>query len=152
MKTLTTLLIAMAYNVMLAAELTPRFLDRLAMVESGMNDAAVNEAEGAHGRYQIRQCYLDDANEKLGTSYTLQDMHDPEKAAKVVIAYLTRYGDSYERRTGHPASDEVLARIHNGGPRGAEKAATIPYWRKFVQVKQEMANWYTTVILMEETK
>jgi hypothetical protein len=24
----------------------------------------------------------------------------------------------------------VLARIHNGGPAGATKAATIPFWRK----------------------
>lgn len=142
----------MAYNTMLAAEITPQFLDRLAMVESGINDAAVNKAENAHGRYQIRQAYLDDANSKLGTSYTLHDMHDHEKAAKVVIAYLTRYGDSYERRTGHLATDEVLARIHNGGPRGAEKASTIAYWGKFLRVKQEMANWYTTVIQMEETK
>jgi hypothetical protein len=33
------------------------------------------------------------------------------------------------------ASDEVLARIHNGGPKGYKKTATVKYWNK---VKKEL--------------
>ena len=107
------------------------FLWALAGVESGHNDAAYNEAEGAVGRFQIRQCYLTDANEAAGTNYTLSQMRDPRLAMAVVRAYLTRWGEAYERRTGNPATAEVLARIHNGGPRGAEKDCTLAYARRF---------------------
>lgn len=138
MKTITTILLLAMSIYTCAANIDTAFLEALAEVESNGNDAAVNEREDAHGRYQIRAGYLADANEALGTSYTLEDMHDPAKAEEVVRAYLLRYGQAYERRTGHLATDGVLARIHNGGPRGAEKAATVPYLAKFVGVAEEL--------------
>lgn len=107
------------------------FLRALSEVESGTNDAAFNPGEDAHGRYQIRAQYLKDANEFLGTSYSLQDMHDPEKANTVVWAYLARWGTIYEQRTGREATATDLARIHNGGPRGAERSCTLDYARRF---------------------
>jgi hypothetical protein len=106
------------------------FLDALAAVETNGNDAAINFAEDAHGRYQIRAGYLADGNAALGTRYTLAEMHDPDKAARIVTAYLTRYGSAWERRTGLTATDEVLARLHNGGPSGPDKAATRGYAAK----------------------
>ena len=118
------------------------FLTALARVESGMNDAAVNEAEGAVGRFQIRQCYLDDANEAAGTRYALAEMADPRKAMQVVCAYLGRYAPAFEARAGRPATAEDLARIHNGGPRGAEKDATLDYARRFRKAYSGVA-WYT---------
>lgn len=117
------------------------FLTALARVESGMNDAAVNEAEGAVGRFQIRQCYLDDANEAAGTRYALAEMADPRKAMQVVCAYLGRYAPAFEARAGRPATAEDLARIHNGGPRGAEKDATLDYARRFRKAYAGLA-WY----------
>lgn len=115
----------------IAATVSEDFLARLAAVESGANDAAINFAEGAYGRYQVREPYLADANAALGTSYTLAEMHDPRKAAAVVRAYLLRYGAAFERRVGREATDEDLARIHNGGPRGAERDATLGYAERF---------------------
>lgn len=107
------------------------FLDRLAMVESGGDDAATNAAEGAVGRYQIRQGYLDDANAAAGTSYTLAEMREPGKAETIVRAYLGRYGRAFAERAGRAPTAEELARIHNGGPRGAEREATLAYARAF---------------------
>jgi hypothetical protein len=111
-------------------EIDQTLLDALAAVETNGNDAAINFAEDAHGRYQIRAGYLADGNAALGTRYTLAEMHDPDKAARIVCAYLTRYGSAWERRTGLTATDEVLARLHNGGPRGPDKAATRGYAAK----------------------
>jgi len=111
-------------------EIDQTFLDAIAAVETNGNDAAVNHREDAHGRYQIRAGYLADGNAALGTRYTLAEMHDPDKAARIVCAYLTRYGSAWERRTGLTATDEVLARLHNGGPRGPDKAATRGYAAK----------------------
>ena len=107
------------------------FLRRLSEVESGTNDLAVNKREDAHGRYQIRAQYLADANEFMGTNYSLQDMHDPVKANTVVWAYLARWGTCFENRTGREATATDLARIHNGGPRGAERSCTLDYARRF---------------------
>ena len=108
-------------------EIDQTLLDAIAAVETNGNDAAINFAEDAHGRYQIRAGYLADGNAALGTRYTLAEMHDPDKAARIVTAYLTRYGSAWERRTGLTATDEVLARLHNGGPRGPDKSATRDY-------------------------
>lgn len=107
------------------------FLARLAELESGGDDSATNAAEGAVGRYQIRAVYLADGNAAAGTSYTLEDMRDPDKAARIVGAYLERYGAAFARRTGRPATAVELARIHNGGPRGAERSATAAYGAAF---------------------
>jgi len=137
MKTILATILAIAMsNCTIAATVSEEFLARIAAVESGGNDAAVNAREDAHGRYQIRAPYLADANEALGTAYTLADCHDPAIAAAVVRAYLMRYGTAFERRTGRAATPVDLARIHNGGPRGAEKAATAEYGNAFLDLME----------------
>lgn len=47
-------------------EIDQTFLDAIAAVETNGNDAAINFAEDAHGRYQIRAAYLADGNAALG--------------------------------------------------------------------------------------
>lgn len=105
------------------------FLDVIAKVESNGNETvAITDVNGRKsvGCLQIQQAYLTDSR----LNYTLEDMKDKTKAYAVAKAYLQRYGASYTRRTGKPATFEVLARIHNGGPKGAERAATLPYIEK----------------------
>lgn len=103
-----------------------RFLAALAAVESGGDDAAVNEREDAHGRYQIRAAALADANRILCTSYTLADCHDPAVAARIVRAYLGHYGAALSAPT-----PTALARIWNGGPNGYKRDATRGYAERF---------------------
>ena len=114
-----------------ADELPAGLLDRLAALESGGDDAAVNAAEDAHGRWQVRAGYLADGNAEAGTSYALDEMHDPAKAETIVRAYLGRYGRAFAARAGRAPTAEELARIHNGGPRGAESPRTLAYARAF---------------------
>ena len=106
------------------------FLSALSDIESGGDYTAWNRREDAHGLYQIRPSYLADANALLGRKMTIWQMHDPCDAAAAVRAYLAHYGDAYAKRTGKPVTREVLARIHNGGPRGADKSATRGYAAK----------------------
>ena len=108
------------------------FLSALSDIESGGDYTAWNRREDAHGLYQIRPSYLADANALLGRKMTIWQMHDPCDAAAAVRAYLAHYGDAYAKRTGKPVTREVLARIHNGGPRGAEREATADYGARFV--------------------
>jgi len=113
-----------------------RFLSALAQVESnGRTDLKVLDTNGrySYGCLQIQNPYLMDS----GTDYTVENLYDKDVSFEVAKRYLTRYGRSYEKRTGKPATYEVLARIHNGGPRGAERKATEGYWAK---VKAKLGN------------
>ena len=126
-------------HAMNATRIPADLLDAIAAVETNSNDAAVNEREDAHGRYQIRAAYLADANRILGSSYTLADMHDQAKAERVVMAYLRHYGT--ERGV---TSLYDLARIHNGGPKGAEKRSTLDYgarvWEALARIRLEASH------------
>lgn len=86
----------------------------------------------SYGCLQIQFLYLQDSR----LNYTLEDLFDKTISFKVAKAYLQRYARSYESRTGKTATYEVLARIHNGGPRGAERSCTESYWKK-VKVELE---------------
>ena len=112
------------------ATLTPDLLDAIRQVESNGDDAAVGDGGKAIGAYQIWYAYWKDAHDfdkTLGGSY--KDCYDPEYARRVVIAYMTRYAPKN-------ATAQDLARIHNGGPKGYRKSATVKYWDK---VKKEMS-------------
>lgn len=103
-------------------------------VESNHDDNAVGDQGRSIGRYQIMRAYHADALEfdpSIGGKY--EDVRDPIYAAKVMRAYWRRYA-----RAAYEAGDyETLARIHNGGPTGHRKAATVKYW---VKVRRELAN------------
>jgi len=122
-------------------------LDAIRIVENRSGDP---EAVGdqhlkhkAYGLYQIRQPYLDDVNnivgsdkmqEKWGKSkLTTEDMKDEDKARWVARTYLEHYGKFYAKKTGKQPSKEVYARMHNGGPYGWRKSATNDYIAKIMK-------------------
>ena len=96
------------------------------MVESG-GDMHVGPGDElrAIGPFQIHEAYLADS----GLDYTHDEMTDALKAADVVRAYMRRYATE-DRRPAGMSRAEFVARIHNGGPRGFERASTLGYWRK----------------------
>jgi hypothetical protein len=88
----------------------------------------------SHGPYQISLAYLQDANEYLGTNYTLRQVIDDESVAReVMVGYWNRYLPK-DREVTY----EILARIHNGGPKGYEKESTVPYWEKVEAKMKEL--------------
>ncbi len=103
-----------------------RLLDAIAVVESRDNPAAVGDRGKAVGVYQIHRSYWAEGTDLLGVAWDYRDARDPQKARQVVRAYLSYYG------RGKTLLD--MARIHNGGPRGCRKAATLAYARKVEQV------------------
>ena len=60
----------------------------------------------------------------IGGQYS--DCKGKAYAERIVMAYLHRYGKQALKDKDY----EKLARIHNGGPRGHTKSATVKYWRK----------------------
>ena len=110
-----------------AEELTyDDFFYALAEVESNHNDDAVGDGGNAIGRYQVWRVYWIDATEFSGIGGKYEDVKDKAYAERIIEAYMQRYA-----REAWAAKDwETLARIHNGGPRGHKKKATVPYWQK----------------------
>jgi len=109
-------------------------------VESGGNPRAFNRHRAAWGIAQIRGVCLADINRiarqvGLEGRYTVADLADPAKARRIWSLYLGFYGNLYTRQTGRTPTDEVYARIWNGGPNGWRKASTRAYWDR---VRSEM--------------
>ena len=104
-------------------------LDAMCEVESNCDPTKVGEANEI-GWYQILPDFWIDALEydpSIGGEY--EDVaKDKEYAEKVILAYWDRYATI--KRLGRVPTDEDRARIHNGGPNGYKKNATIAYWSK----------------------
>jgi len=84
---------------------------------------AVGDGGRAIGPLQIHRAYWQDAVEfdpSIGGKY--EDCKDLAYARRIVVAYWTRYAPNW--------SSETLARVHNGGPKGHRKTATVKYWGK----------------------
>lgn len=101
-------------------------LNAIAQVESHSNSKVTGDGGRAAGMYQIHRSYWEDGTRILGVDWSYRDARNPRKARQVVRAYLLHYGK------GKSLLD--MARIHNGGPKGDEKEATLPYARKIEQI------------------
>jgi hypothetical protein len=77
-------------------------------VESGGNALAVGDGGKAAGIAQIWAITVKDVNRFAGTRYTLNDRFDVEKSRAIFQLYTEHYGKGQ--------SDEVKAKIWNGGP------------------------------------
>ena len=112
-----------------------RLWNAIAAVESGGNIRAVNPHGGAAGVAQIRTTCLADCNriarrEGDGREFAPSDRLRPGTSREMWRIYLEHYGRQYQRKTGRTPTDEVYARIWNGGPQGWKRASTLPYWRQ----------------------
>jgi hypothetical protein len=110
-------------------------------VESRGNPRARNRREGAAGVVQIRRACLQDVNriardEGLGERFTAADRLDPAKSRRMWELYLRHYGRQYREASGFAPTDEVYARIWNGGPVGHLKASTLAYWQRIISAMQ----------------
>jgi hypothetical protein len=96
-------------------------------VESGGNALAVGDGGRAAGIAQIWAITVRDVNRFAGTRYTLNDRFDVEKSRAIFQLYVNHYGKGQ--------SDEVKARIWNGGPNamkatGQKLTNLNRYWAK----------------------
>jgi len=102
----------------------------LVQVESNGDLNAVGDGGKAKGCLQIWEIYIQDVNRVYNTDYVHDDAFDKYKAHEITYAYLLHYGKHYERTTGKKVTLEVLARMHNGGPKGYKNPNTKKYWKK----------------------
>lgn len=96
---------------------------------SGRLGPILGDNGAALGPLQIHRAYWQDS----GVPGQYSDCADLAYSRRVVTAYLRRYArNAWER--GDAMS---LARVHNGGPSGAKKRATLAYGRKVVNAMEQ---------------
>lgn len=105
-----------------------QILDAIRFVESSHRDDVPDGDGGlAIGPYQIHRVYWQDACDfepELGGDY--QDCRRRDYAERVIDAYMRRWVPGAWRA----GDGEVIARVHNGGPRGDLNPATLGYWQR----------------------
>lgn len=96
-------------------------------VESGGNCLAVGDNGKAVGPAQIWEITVRDCNRILGEPvFRMEDRFSLAKSKAMFEIYTNHYGKRY----GMPISDEIRAKVWNGGPNGPKKQATQKYWHK----------------------
>lgn len=103
-------------------------LTAIRTVESSNNPSAIGDNGNAIGVYQIWKSYWKDARQTSSIGGVYHDCFDPDYADRIVRSYMKRYAT--EKRLGRDVTQEDIARIHNGGPNGHKKKATLKYWAK----------------------
>jgi len=123
-------MITLALTLLALPQLTPeqtQLVNALIQVESNGKDDAVGDNGNAIGCLQIWKIYHTDAIERSNIGGVYRDCFKRKYAIRVFDAYMRRY--AREAWTGTLDAEKV-ARIHNGGPKGYKKEATIKYWKK----------------------
>lgn len=105
--------------------------DALWQVESSRRERPPDGDDGRSiGPYQITKEYWFDAEMQHGV---YGDCLRKSYAESVMLRYWERWCPG-----AREAGDwETLARVHNGGPRGAEKESTVAYWARVREVMYE---------------
>ena len=110
-----------------------RILPAIEHVESSGRADAVGDGGKAVGILQIHPVMVEDCNRIVGEDrWTLEDRLCPDESRAMFRVYSNHYSKN--------ASDEVIAKRWNGGPRGDRRKATAPYWakvRKQMEVQDE---------------
>jgi hypothetical protein len=132
----------------------PEFLYAIAVVESNVGAYTLFNDGGslAYGPFCIHETYWRDAvnfdpslrvrKNKPTTIWNCygRKEYSPEGgyqySAKVIDAYMRKYAALAYYADPVTAYNkwQVMARVHNGGPKGNSKAATLPYWEKVKKV------------------
>lgn len=105
------------------------FLDAIRIVETGAEDQpekAVGDGGRSIGPYQISRKYFMDS----GLRGDWSQCRDRKFSESVMLAYWKRHCPDALRARDY----ETMARIHNGGPNGHTKSATLAYWRMVQEI------------------
>lgn len=128
MKKTTTLAFYLIFISFAQAEFPNGFVAAINLTETGGKSGPIlGDGGAALGPLQIHRIYWQDAikyDRSIGGRY--EDCSDLGYSIKVMDAYMRRYAPAAYR----DGDCEKMARIHNGGPAGHRKNATVRYWIK----------------------
>jgi hypothetical protein len=128
MSKLFAVAVLLALAVAAFGQINDKCLQCICKIESGCRPlgCAWDVNSDSCGYYQLKQVYWIDCGKPGGSLAACSK--DKACSEKCVRAYMTRYAT---RCTGgRTPTCQDYARIHNGGPTGCTKAATVGYWNK----------------------
>ena len=133
MKVLSLAALALAFPALAISKPPEAFWRALHSVETGGRTGAIlGDSGAALGPLQIHRAY----HKASGIPGRYADCADLAYSRRVAEAYLRRYAPK-----AYAAGDwRTLARVHNGGPAGHRRAATLPYLRKVERAMQRAAH------------
>tara|TARA_R100000306_G_C4360767_1_gene135146 strand:- start:307 stop:1104 length:798 start_codon:yes stop_codon:yes gene_type:complete len=133
-------LMEIPFNIQTLIHIT---LPAISKVESNDDDNAIGDNGNSLGRFQIQKPFFQDSmNRTYGTNQAKWPTKEHKDVHKSTIAYAVtfNYHNYYSRiaivntKTTNPLNAvKIIARVHNGGPRGHEKEATHGYSQKVVK-------------------
>jgi hypothetical protein len=128
MSKLLIVTILLAILVATFAQISDKCLNCICKIESGCRPlpCAWDVNSNSCGYYQLKQIYWTDCGKPGGSLAACSK--DKVCSEKCVRAYMTRYGKICT--DGRAPTCQDYARIHNGGPTGCKKPATVGYWNK----------------------
>ncbi len=106
-------------------------LEKLKIVESGNNPKKIGDNGRAYGILQIHKEVIDDVNQIYHTNFEHKDAFDERKSEIICKLYLMHYGSKLQDNL---LTENNLARIWNGGPKGYLKQATLSYVKKLNKI------------------
>ena len=114
----------------------PLLLSALIQIESGGNDLAKGR-HGELGALQIKPILVRDVNRIMGTHYAHSQVTNRAVSTFIAQSYLAHYGKNL--------SDESLARIWQGGPKGHQKTSTRAYSKRVMRELSALENQQKTI-------
>ena len=109
----------------------PLLLSALIQIESGGNDLAKGR-HGELGALQIKPILVRDVNRIMGTHYTHAQVTNRATAVFIAESYFAHYGRNL--------SDESLARLWQGGPKGLRRSFTRAYGKRVMRKLDALEN------------
>lgn len=109
-------------EVVAAENVLADYFSALHWVEAEWKVGPIKGKDGELGPLQIREGFWKDS--KVPGKYS--DCADLEYSKRVAIAYYEKWCPMALEMRDY----EIMARIHNGGPKGHRRSSTLPYWRK----------------------
>ena len=109
----------------------PLLLSALIQIESNGND----HARGRHGELgalQIKPIMVRDVNRIMGTSYAHAQVTNRAISTFIAESYFAHYGRNL--------SDESLARLWQGGPKGLRRSFTRAYGKRVMRKLDALEN------------
>lgn len=107
----------------------PLLLSALIAIESGGNDLARGR-HGELGALQIKSIMVRDVNRFARTHYAHHQVTNRAVSIDIATRYFAHYGENL--------SDESLARIWQGGPKGHRKSSTRAYAKRVMRTLRSM--------------
>ena len=102
----------------------PLLLSALIQVESNGSDHARGK-HGELGALQIKSIMVRDVNRIMGTHYTHQQVTNRTISIFIAESYFAHYGRNL--------SDESLARLWQGGPKGLRRSSSRAYGKRVMR-------------------